>query len=131
VPKLLTDAEVNALQDERGKLIADADKILQRCKSEDGRAMNTEETAEFDRLHTRAADIYGTVQANRAERERHERHTAAMGSLAESRGRRSPAAQPGGTAPVDPAAALEGITFNGRPVRLPAGSAALRRADAG
>jgi HK97 family phage major capsid protein len=120
----LTMAEVRAAQEERQKLFKDAEKIVKTSRDEK-RDMTAEETAEFDRLHDRAADLTAAVQASRETEEREERSRKALESLGESRGR--------ATRPADlDAGKADGlaIKYAGKNVKIKAGSSMAKRASA-
>jgi HK97 family phage major capsid protein len=107
--------DINALYAERAKCIADAGKIFDKAKAEGGRPMTGEESQEFDRLHNRADEVYGQIEAEKKSRERASRQEKAAESLRESRGRQLPAGEPGGSARGSDKVMY---TFQGKPVEL-------------
>lgn len=124
MPKLSAE-QLTTAHNERAKCIADADVIVKRCKADGGRDLTGEESAEFDKLHNRAADLYGQIQSHRESEDRERRHAEAVGSLEESRGRRV-GSRPSAPSVADP----QSLTFRGQPMRLPSHSAILFRASA-
>lgn len=114
---------IDAMYQERADLINKATVLFDRAKA-NGDQWTGEDEAEFNRLHD-AADAKKTeIEAAKTAAAREQRHTVAVGSLTESRGRRVPASDPG----VGSADRNAGPTFRGQPMRLPNGSPVARRA---
>lgn len=114
--------EVEKLLSQRAKLLSDAGALL---KENPGASWTAEHEANFDKMHADAAKLKEQADALSNAKAREARQREAEASLNEGRGRQAPVAglDNGGQVTQTP------ITYMGKPLRLPRGSAIAARSQ--
>lgn len=105
--------ELDTLIDERAQLVATAGRLLDKSKANGGKWV-AEDEQEYDRLHDEADKVLAKINAKKATKAREDRHRQSQESLAESRGRRAAANEPGRAGAV-----RQMPEFRGRQLVLP------------